>query len=127
MVLNLPAIVRRLQEVEARHPEVADELASVIETLASQNGAALNVEEARELLDAPSTRTIEYWLELGIMEGTRDDVTGRWIVSLAEVPKRRRWIEDMTAFGGDDLTQEELDMLHETSIGTFPWERGERC
>jgi hypothetical protein len=126
MALDLPAIVRRLQDVEARHPDVADEINPVIQALTGEEAALIGVEQARQLLGAPSSDTVEAWLALGILPGTRDAQTGQWAVPLSAVLRFRRFREGISAFGGEDLSQEELDILSETSIGTFPWQRGER-
>src|SRR3954449_3187067 len=71
MALDLPAIVRRLQEVEARHPDVADELNPVIQALTGQDSSVIGVEQARELLGATSAKAVEGLITLGILPGSQ--------------------------------------------------------
>jgi hypothetical protein len=126
MALDLPAIVRRLQEVEARHPDVADDLNPVIQALTGQDSSVIGVEQARELLGATSAKAVEGLITLGILPGSQDPQTGDWSIPLAAILGFRHWQEEITAIGGDDMTEEELAILSETRIGTFPWQRGER-
>jgi hypothetical protein len=126
MALDLPAIVCRLQEVEARHPDVADELNPVIQALTGEEAAMIGIEQARELLGAASADEVGALLTLGILPGTREAQTGQWTIPLAAVLGFRRWREGILAIGGEDLTEEELAILSETRPGTFPWQRAER-
>src|SRR5207247_540317 len=69
MSLDLAAIVRQLQDVEARHPETVGELDPIIRALSSPEESLIGTEHARKLLGVRSVNTVKRWLELGILAG----------------------------------------------------------
>ncbi len=123
MSVDLTTIVRRLQEVESRHPDTAADLAPIIEALSNLDDDAIGVEQARRLLGVRSFDTVERWIELGILAGRRDERSGQWQVPLAEVLRLRGMQHALAEVGGEDLTEEELETLSTTRPGTFPWQR----
>ena len=89
MSLDLAAIVRQLQEVEARHPDTAADLDPIIRALSSPEESMIGTEQARKLLGVRSVNTVKRWIELGILAGTWDERSGRWRIPLAEVLRLR--------------------------------------
>lgn len=126
MSLDLAAIVRQLQEVGARHPETAGDLAPIIRALSSPEESRIGTEQARKLLGVRSINTVKRWIELGILAGQWDERSGRWQIPLAEVLRLRGRQQALVEAGGDDLTADELETLSATRPGTLPWQRGEQ-
>jgi Helix-turn-helix domain len=124
--LHLAAIVRQLQEVEARHPDTAAELDPIIRALSSPEESMIGTEQARKLLGVRSVNTVKRWIELGILAGTWDEQSRRWRIPLAEVLRLRGTQQALAEAGGEDLTPEELATLSATRPGTFPWQRTEQ-
>jgi hypothetical protein len=127
MALDLAAIVRRLKQVEARHPDAAAELEPVIEALTGDGPPMIGTEQARKILGVRSVNTVKRWLELGILGGVWDERRGRWQIPLDEALRLRSVHDDLAAMGGDDMTPEELEILSSTRPGTWPWERSGRA
>jgi hypothetical protein len=126
MTVDLDALVRRLQAVEARHPDTVADLEPVIRALTDAE-ATLGTEQARKLLGVRSVNTVKRWLELGILKGSWDDRSGRWRIPLAEVLRTRDRQAALAGSGGDELTAEELAILSDARPGAYPWQRGERA
>lgn len=126
MKLDLRAIVNRLQAVEARHPETAEELGPVIEALTANGGPTIGTEQARKILGVGSVNTVKRWIELGILTGDWDERSERWQIPLADVLRLRDRHAALAGIGGENLTQEDLDTLSATRPGTYPWQRDER-
>lgn len=126
MSLDLAAIVRQLQAVEARHPDTVAELQPVIQALTSDGEATIGTEQARKLLGVRSVNTVKRWVELGILQGQWDVRSKRWRIPLAEVLRVRNRHEALAGPGGEELTQEELETLSVTRPGAYPWQRAER-
>lgn len=126
MSLDLPTIIRQLQEVEERHPDTAADLAPIIKALSSPEDSTIGTEQARRLLGVRSVNTVKRWIELGILAGRWDERAGRWQIPLAEVLRLRGTQQALGEAGGDDLTEQELEALSETRPGTLPWRRIER-
>lgn len=127
MSLDLIAIVRQLQEVEARHPDTTSDLAPIIEALSSPEESAIDAEQARKLLGVRSVDIVKRWIELGILTGRWDDRSKRWQIPLVEALRLRGAQQALAAGGGEDLTEEELETLSVTRPGTAPWRRSERA
>jgi hypothetical protein len=123
MSLDLAAIVRTLEAVEARHPDTAADLAPVIRALTSPATATIGTEQARKLLGVRSVNTVKRWIALGILAGHWDERSGRWRIALADVLRLRSQQLALAAAGGDELTPDELAMLADATPGTFPWQR----
>jgi hypothetical protein len=126
MSLDLAAIVRKLQEMEARHPDTAADLDPIIRALTSPEASIIGTEQARKLLGVRSINTVKRWIELGILAGTWDGRSGRWQIPLAEVLRLRGTQQALAEAGGADLIAEELETLSATRPGTFPWQRTEK-
>lgn len=126
MGLDLPTIIRQLQEVEERHPDTAADLAPIIKALSSPDDSTVGTEQARKLLGVRSVNTVKRWIELGILAGRWDARSGRWQIPLAEVLRLRGTQHALGEVGGDDLTAQEVETLSATRPGTFPWHRVER-
>lgn len=127
MSLDLAAIVRQLQAVEARHPDTVAELQPVIQALTSDGEATIGTEQARKLLGVRSVNTVKRWIELGLLQGQWDVRSKRWRIPLADVLRVRNRHEALAGPGGEELTQEELETLSVTRPGAYPWQRAERA
>ena len=90
MSVDLDAIVRQLQAVEANYPDTAADLNPIISALSSGGEATIGTEQARKLLGVHSVNTVKRWIELGILAGEWDDRSGRWRIPLADVLRLRR-------------------------------------
>ena len=123
MGLDLAAIVRTLEAVEARYPDTVADLAPVIQALTSPEAATVGTEQARKLLGVRSVNTVKRWIALGILAGHWDERSGRWRIPLADVLRLRRRQAALAAMGGDELTPDELAVLSATAPGAFPWQR----
>ena len=123
MSLDLAAIVRQLQEVETQHPDTAAALEPIIHALSGSEESTIGTEHARRLLGVRSVNTVKRWIELGILAGRWDERSGRWQIPLADVLRLRGTQRALADAEGEDLTEEELDLLSSTRPGTFPWGR----
>lgn len=123
MSLDLMAIIRQLQEVETQHPDTAAALDPIIHALSSPEESTIGTEQARRLLGVRSVNTVKRWIELGILAGRWDEQSGRWQIPLTDVLRLRGTQHAVAAAGGEDLTEEELNLLSSTRPGTFPWQR----
>jgi hypothetical protein len=123
MSLDLAAIVHRLQEVGARHPETAADLEPIIIALSSPNQPMIGSEQARKLLGVRSVNTVKRWIELGILAGEWDERSGRWRIPLADVLRLLGTQQAVAEMDGDELTEDELETLSATRPGTVPWQR----
>jgi hypothetical protein len=65
---------------------------------------------------------VKTWANMGFLR-SRTQPDGRMQVLLDDVLQEREEREEMTAIGGRDLTEEELEELHRSRPGTLPWER----
>ncbi len=126
MGLDVGAIVRRLQEVEVRHPDASADLAPIIEALGAPTESTVGIEQAREILGAQSVDIVERWIDRGVLAGRRDDHSGRWQIPLADVLRLRGTQQALIGAGGEDLTEAELEMLASSRPGTYPWQRDNR-
>jgi hypothetical protein len=77
--------------------------------------------KAKRLLGVRAESIVETWAQLGFLR-SRTLPNGRLQVRLDDVLKEREVREGLTAFGGEDLTDEELRILKESRPGTNPWE-----
>lgn len=125
MGLDLAAIIRQLEAVEARHPDTAPELGPIVRALNGGGDATIGTERARRILGVRSVNTVKRWIEAGILAGEWDERSGRWRIPLADVLRVRAAHAVLSGIGGEDLSPEELDALSATRPGTLPWRRGE--
>ena len=126
MGLDVGAIVRRLREVEAHHPDVSADLAPIIEALGGPAENTVGIEQAREILGVQSADIVERWIERGVLAGRRDERSGRWHIPLADVLRVRGTHQVLIEAGGEDLTEDELEMLTSSRLGAYPWQRDDR-
>jgi len=101
---------------------LADRIRSVRKLLAKQETRWINTTKARRLLAATSPDTVETLIRIGFLR-SRNRPGGRIQVILADVLGERQAREELLAIGGDDLTGEELEIMHQAQPGTNPWER----
>jgi hypothetical protein len=103
---------------------LADRLKEVRKLLAEQETHWISVSEARRLLGASSKDTVTTLVQMGLLK-SRTLPNGRMQVPLDDVLRERQAWEELSAFGGEDLTEEELEMMHQAQPGTNPWERNQ--
>jgi hypothetical protein len=126
------AVTRALQELE---PEIleplheghaASELSrrihAVRKLLAKQEPRWIGIAEAKRLLGAGSEDAVKARIEWGSFR-SRQSSNGYVEVLLDDVLREREVGEGLSAFGGEELTPEELDEMHKAQPGTNPWER----
>jgi hypothetical protein len=75
-------------------------------------------------LGVGSENTIEAWARMGLLR-SRSQPNGRVQVLLEDVLKEGEAREALSAVGGRDLTEEEMEAEHRARPGTVPWERGQ--
>ncbi|HEY7065611.1 MAG TPA: hypothetical protein VII06_29320 [Chloroflexota bacterium] len=78
--------------------------------------------EAKRLLGIELDSAVPYWAEMGWLR-SRTAPDGSLQVRLDDVLYRRMEREGLLAFGGDEMTPEELRILAEGRPGKNPWER----
>ena len=82
----------------------------------------IDTTEAKLLLGVEWEKTIEAWARLGRFRSRR--LPGGSLQVRREDILRGREIDDaLAAFGGEDLSPEELRVLTESRPGTVPWQR----
>lgn len=105
---------------------VAERLQRVVALLSDEEAHWIGTTEAKRLLGVHSEHTVRAWARLGLLQ-SRALPNGRLQVRLDDVLKRRAETDDLTAYGGEELTADELRRLREARPGTNPWERPERA
>jgi len=125
--------LRELEEELVQQPLAADREASArlaerirhVRHLLSANDAQwIGTTEAKRLLGLGSENTVKAWARSGRLR-SRVQPNGRIQVLLDDVLRRREGAEGVSAFGGEDLTEDELEALERGRPGTYPWERGQ--
>jgi hypothetical protein len=122
--------LRELEEELARRKigegddsaEVAERIRAVRRLLSGEDAKWIGTTEAKRLLGLGSENTVKAWARGGRLR-SRALPNGRIQVLLDDVLYLREAAEGVSAFGGDDLTEEELEELHRSRPGTLPWER----
>ena len=123
--------LRELEEELAEHPlyaggenalRIADRIREVRRLLSREDAEWGGTTEAKRLLGVGSENTVKAWAKMGLLR-SRTQANGRTQVLLDDVLKEREEREAITAIGGRDLTEEELEDLHRSRPGTLPWER----
>ncbi|HEV8633235.1 MAG TPA: hypothetical protein VG370_03185 [Chloroflexota bacterium] len=101
---------------------VARRLRRVAALLADEEARWVGTTEAKRLLGVRSENTVKAWARGGLLR-SRTLPNGRVQVSLDDVLERRAETGDLSAIGGDELSDEELRLLREARPGTNPWQR----
>lgn len=123
--------LRELEEELAHYPlyagsadalRIADRIREVRRMLSREEAQWIGTTEAKRLLGVGSENTVKAWAKMGFLR-SRTLPNGRIQVLLDDVLKEREMREDITAIGGRDLTEQELEALHQSRPGTLPWER----
>jgi hypothetical protein len=102
--------------------EVAERIRAVRRLLSGEDAQWIGTTEAKRLLGVNSENTVTAWARSGLLR-SRVQPNGRIELLLDDVLYRREADEGLSAFGGDFLTEEELEELHQSRPGTLPWER----
>jgi hypothetical protein len=101
---------------------LATRVRAVLDLLAREERQWLGTTEAKRLLGVGSENTVKAWARLGLLR-SRVLPNGRTQVLLDDVLHQRAATENLTAIGGDDLTADELHVMHDARPGVTPWER----
>jgi hypothetical protein len=107
-----------LRDVHAR-------VEKALRLLAHEPEQWISREHARRLLGVSLDETVPTLARMELLRG-RLGADGQLEVRLDDVLNQRLASEDLLAIGGDDLTEEELEELHESRPGTLPWEREQK-
>ncbi len=123
--------LRELEEELVRHPlyaggehavRIADRIREVRRMLSREDAEWIGTTEAKRLLGIGSENTVKAWAKMGFLR-SRTQPNGRIQVLLDDVLKEREAREGLSAIGGRDLTEAELEAEHRARPGTLPWER----
>ena len=101
---------------------LADRIREVRKLLAKQQPRWISVRKARRLLAASSEDAVKAFVRMRFLRG-RTLPDGRMEVALDDVLRQREAEEGLSAIGGRDLTEEELEEMYQARPGTVPWER----
>ena len=101
---------------------LADHIRAVRKLLAGEEVQWIGPTQAKRLLGVDSEKAVKDWAKMGFLR-SRTQPNGRIQVLLDDVLKEREAREELSAFGGRDLTEEELEAEHQARPGTLPWER----
>jgi hypothetical protein len=101
---------------------LAERLRGIRKLLAKQETQWISTAKAQQLLAFSSEDNVKTWVRIGMLRG-RTLPDGRMEVPLDDVLREREAREGLLAFGGDDLTEEELEIMYNGRPGTVPWER----
>jgi hypothetical protein len=123
--------LRELEEELAKYPlyaggenavRMADRIRDVRRLLSREEAEWIGTAEAKRLLGVGSENTVKAWAKMGLLR-SRTQPNGRIRVLVDDVLREREEREALTAVGGRDLTDEELEALHRSRLGTLPWDR----
>lgn len=78
--------------------------------------------ETYPLMGATVPGSMAYWVKIGLLRG-RTEADGSLSIRLDDILYRRAESEGLMAFGGDEMTEEELRILSDSRRGTLPWKR----
>ncbi|HEV2121282.1 MAG TPA: hypothetical protein VGW38_00710 [Chloroflexota bacterium] len=101
--------------------EVAERIRAVRRMLSGEDAKWIGTTEAKRLLGLGSENTVKAWARAGRLR-SRVQPNRRIQVLLDDVLRDREAAEGLTAFGGRDMTEEELEAEHRAWPGTLPWE-----
>jgi len=90
--------------------------------LARHEACWIRVEDVYSLMGAIVPGSMEYWVDHGLLRG-RTEPDGSLSIRLDDVLYRRAESEGLMAFGGEEMTEEELRILNEARPGRNPWDR----
>jgi hypothetical protein len=101
---------------------VEQRVGAAIRLLRDEAPQWITLAQATRLLGVDTDETPKTFARWGLLRSrTCGDDTLE--VRLDDVLYRRLEAEGLLAFGGDELTPEELEMMHQATPGTLPWER----
>jgi hypothetical protein len=92
--------------------------------LAQEEPCWIPIDDVYALMGATNPGSMEYWVKHGLLRG-RTEPDGSLVVRLDDVLYRRAENEGLAAFGGDEMTEEELRILTKARPGRNPWDREE--
>jgi hypothetical protein len=101
---------------------LANRIRQVRRLLAGDEAQWVGTAEAQRLLGLGSEDAVTAWVRAGRLR-SRVPPHGRVQILLDDVLRRREEAEGVGAFGGEDLTEDELEELERGRPGTYPWER----
>ncbi len=101
---------------------LAERIREVRRMISGEDARWVDTAEGKRLLGLVSEKTIEAWARAGFLR-SRPQPNGGIQVLLEDVLRRREETEGLSAFGGEDLTEDELEELERGRPGTYPWER----
>lgn len=101
---------------------LAERIRAVRKLLATQEPRWISLKEAKRLLAASSEDAVKGFVRMRFLQG-RTLPNGRMQVLLDDVLRQRETEEALSAIGGRDLTEEELEEMYQARPGTVPWER----
>ena len=101
---------------------LAERIRAVRKLLAKQEPRWVGLGEAKRLLAASSEDAVKAWVRMRLLQ-SRTVSKGRMQVLLDDVLRQRETEEGLSAIGGRDLTEEELEEIYQAQPGTVPWER----
>lgn len=117
--------LRALEADLQGQPAVAARVHAVVRLLESDDIRWIDAEEARQLIDATSERTIEAWARLELVRSRRLP-NGRLQISLEDLLERKAIMAALAGpFDDEPLSPEEMESLRKARIGSLPWQRGE--
>jgi len=99
-----------------------DRIEEVRKLLAKGPVRWIGTAKAKRLLGATVPNAVPTWIRLGLLR-SRSLPDGRIQVRLDDVLWRRQENEGLSAIGGEELTEEELEEMHQARPGKDPWER----
>ncbi len=125
MLQRLAHDLRSLEADLQGQPDVAARLHAVVRLLESDDVRWVGADEARQLLEVASERTIEAWARLGLVRSCRLP-DGRLQVSLDDLLERKAINAALVGpFDDQPLSPEEMESLRKTRTGSLPWQRNE--
>ena len=90
--------------------------------LARHEPCWIPIADVYPLMGATHPGSMEYWVDHGLLRG-RTEPDGSLSVRLDDILYRRAESEGLLAFGGDEMTEDELRELSLGRPGTNPWDR----
>jgi hypothetical protein len=101
---------------------IAGRIHEVLQLLRGDEARWIETADAQRLLGVTVDSSVETWARLGLLR-SRTLSDGRLHVALDDVLRRRAERDALLAFGGRDMTAEEMSAEAEARPGTYPWQR----